>query len=97
MMLGGQIMELKRWTASRKAEVVLDILRGKTAVVDFCRGHDLSQGEVDRWVDDFVRGGTGNLKAVKKKDESDRQLDDLKKVVGEQALQILVLKKVPFS
>ena len=44
--------EIKRWTAKRKTQVVLDILKGKTTVAEISRQHDLTPGEVERWVDD---------------------------------------------
>jgi transposase-like protein len=43
--------EIKRWTAKRKTQVVLDILKGKTTVAEVSRQHDLTPGEVERWGD----------------------------------------------
>ena len=40
-------MEIKRWTAKRKVQVVLDILKGKTTVVEVSRQHDLTPAEVE--------------------------------------------------
>ncbi len=36
--------EIKRWTAKRKSQMVLDILNDKIA-----RQHDLTPGEIERW------------------------------------------------
>ena len=40
------------WTAKRKTQVVLDILKGKTTVAEVSRQHDLTPGEIERWVDE---------------------------------------------
>lgn len=40
--------EIKRWTAKRKTQVVLDILKGKTTVAEIARQHDLTPGEIER-------------------------------------------------
>ncbi|PWW33188.1 transposase, partial [Chromohalobacter israelensis] len=33
---------IKRWTAKRKASVVMDIFKGKTTVAEVARQHDLT-------------------------------------------------------
>ena len=55
--------EIKRWTARRKAEVVMDIIKGKTTAAEVARSHDLTVGEVERWMDDFVSMGTEALRS----------------------------------
>ena len=49
----GEIMndEMKRWTASRKAEVVISMLKHEVNIVDVCRQHDLKQSEVQSWIE----------------------------------------------
>ena len=55
--------EIKRWTARRKAAVVMDIIKGKTTSADVARRHDLTVGEVEQWMDDFVSMGTESLRS----------------------------------
>ena len=50
--------EIKRWTARRKATAVIDILKGKTSAAETARSHDLTLGEVERWMEDFVSMAT---------------------------------------
>ncbi len=38
---------VKRWTAKRKAAVVMDIFKGKTTVAEVAREHDLTVSEVE--------------------------------------------------
>lgn len=92
---GAVVSENQRWTGKRKAEVILDIIKGKVTLVDFCRANDLKQSDVEKWMDDFVKGGTQNLKTNSKDrlSEQDRQISELQQVIGEQALHIRVLKK----
>lgn len=54
--------EIKRWTAHRKAAVVMDIFKGKSTPADLARRHDLMVAEVERWMDDFVSKGTEALR-----------------------------------
>ncbi len=37
--------EFQRWTAKRKASVVLEVLKGQTTSVDACRKYGIKQSE----------------------------------------------------
>ena len=93
MQAGGVRME--RWTAKKKAEIVLDIIKGDLIILDFCRENDLKQSEVETWMDTFIKEGTSGLKANSKlrKQAHKKEIDELKKVVGELSLENFVLKK----
>ncbi|MFW7382189.1 MAG: hypothetical protein ACOH5I_25535 [Oligoflexus sp.] len=54
--------DVKRWTGKKKAEATLGNIKGKCALVDFCRANDLKQPEVEKWIDDCVKFGTDGLK-----------------------------------
>ncbi len=45
---GVTVSENQRWTAKRKAEVVLDIIEGMVTLVEFCRAKDLKQEPTQR-------------------------------------------------
>jgi transposase-like protein len=60
---GAIVSENQRWTAAHKAAAVLDIIRDKISLVDFCRANDLNQSEVEKWVDDFIKSGTQGLQS----------------------------------
>jgi transposase-like protein len=55
--------EIKRWTARRKAEVVLDIIKGKTTSAEVARSHDLTVSEIEQWMEDFTSMGTEALRS----------------------------------
>lgn len=94
-MTAGVMVMPQRWTAKKKAEIVLEIIKGKLKLVDFCRQNDLKQSEVESWMDDFVKSGTMGLKTNPKqaKDEFSRKEKQLHQIIGEQALEIKILKK----
>lgn len=47
---------IKRWTAKRKAALVVEIIQGKTTVAEASRAFDMSPSEIEGWVDDAKRG-----------------------------------------
>src|SRR5450432_670331 len=55
--------EIKRWTARRKAALVVEILQGKTTIAEASRLHDLPPSEIDSWADDAKRGMENALRA----------------------------------
>ncbi len=55
--------DIKRWTAKRKAALVLDIIQGKTTVSEASRAYDLNPSEVEQWVDEGKRGMENALRS----------------------------------
>jgi transposase-like protein len=85
----------QRWTATRKAELVVAILKKEKTLTDACRENDLKQSEVNRWIEQFLDGGKRNLK-VNSKDqmvEHRKQIESLQRKIGELVLENDVLKK----
>jgi transposase-like protein len=85
----------KIWTARRKADVVLQILRQTTTVVDVARGNDLTPDEVQGWVDTFLKNGENGLKTNLKDihTQYQREIKELKTTIGELYIDNAILKK----
>ena len=47
----GETQEIKRFTAKRKAEIVMDIFQGKTTVAEVSRKYDLPPATIEEWLD----------------------------------------------
>ncbi len=43
--------DIKRWTAKRKAALVMEIIQGKSTVAEASRALDLVPSEIETWVD----------------------------------------------
>lgn len=86
----------QRWTSGRKAELVLQIIKGEKTLVEACRANDLKQSEVDMWIKEFVASGTQGLKAKNKDelDERDRQIKTMQAKIGELVLELDARKKL---
>lgn len=85
---------LNRWTLTRKAAVVLELLRGGEAV-EVARKHGLSQAQLFAWRDRFLEGGQAALRTRRGQGEldRDRQVRELERKVGQLTLENEVLKK----
>src|SRR5262245_61693672 len=88
--------EFQRWTAKRKVELLLQLIRGERKLVDVCREHDLKQSEVEGWMDTFVKAGERGLKAraEDKQAAHEAEVRELRAKIGELVLELDARKKI---
>ena len=87
---------IQRWSAKRKVEVLLGLIKGERKLVDVCREFDLKQSEVESWMDTFLKGGERSLKA-RGGDETaghEQEVKELRAKVGELVLELDARKKL---
>ena len=88
--------EIKRWTARRKTDLVLEIIQGKTTIAEASRAYDLSPSELESWVKDGKKGMENALRANPQdvRDQHERQLKELQEAYGEAMLELRARKKL---
>jgi len=88
--------EFQWWTAKRKVELLLQLIKGEVKLVDVCREHDLKQSEVEGWLEIFLKGGERSLKARAEDEQAnhERELRELRAKVGELVLELDARKKL---
>jgi transposase-like protein len=79
-----------------KLSIILEGLKGEVNVAELCRRHGISQTIFYRWRDKFLEGGKTAL--VNNGGSSGAQAEkakiaELERVIGQQAVEIQVLKK----
>ncbi len=55
--------EFKRWTAKRKAALVMEIVQGKKTVAEASRAFGIPPSEIEEWVDEGRKGMENALRA----------------------------------
>lgn len=87
--------EIKYWTAQRKSALILEIIRGKTTMVEASRQLDLTLAEIEGWIDQGKAGMENALKAKPEdvREQYERLLKDLQEAYGEAMLELRVRKK----
>ena len=85
----------QRWTAKRRASLVLSILKGETSAQAAARKHGLTVAEVEEWRDRFLLRAENALRARPKDEDAlkDEQIKKLKQKVCELVLDLDVLKE----
>src|SRR3712207_1989163 len=94
-MANGQDEHLKRWTAKRRAALVMEILRGDTSVAEAARKHGLTVAEVEDWRERFLAGAENALRSrpLDEDAQHERDIKRLKHKVGELVMEVDILKE----
>jgi transposase-like protein len=81
-----------RWNGEKRYQIVKEALSQKEPVGQIARRHQVSEGLIYRWRDKFFEGGKAAL-AFDGRNGSrgqtevlERQVEDLQKLIGEQAV-----------
>lgn len=87
--------EVQRWTAKRKAAVVMSIVKGETSAAEAARKHGFTVAEIERWQEQFFAAGENALRTRPRDEEAakDEQIERLQRKVGELVLDIDILKE----
>jgi transposase-like protein len=88
--------DIKRWTAKRRATLVIEILRGQTTIADAARTHGLKASDIELWKDTFLTHGENALRS-NPRDElevKEKKIEQLHKKVGELTMEIDMLQYV---
>lgn len=90
----------KRFSAEDKIRIVLEGFRKEIPVTDLCRREGMSTALYYSWTKDFMEAGKSRLKGDSLRNATDGEVRGLradntrlKELVGEQALEIQLLKK----
>ena len=92
-----------RWTAEKRYQIVKEALSQKEPLGQIARRHQVSEGLIYRWRDKFFEGGKaalafgGRRAGGGEKAALEQQLEELQKLIGEQAVEIRFLKRLSRS
>jgi transposase-like protein len=87
--------EVQRWTAKRRAALVISIVRGETTAAEAARRHGLTVSEVEQWRDRFMLGAENALRAKPRDDEAlrEEEVNRLKRKVGELTMDLDIMRE----
>src|SRR5438552_14232386 len=82
--------DFQRWTAKRKVELLLQLIKGEATLVDACREHDLKQSEVEGWMEAFLQSGERGLKARSDDEQAvhEREVRELRAKVADSSWRL---------
>ena len=88
--------EVKRWTAKKKASLVISILKGQTTISEASREYALLPSEIACWLEEAERGMENALRAKPHdiREQYEGKIKDLTSAYGEAMLENKALKKL---
>jgi transposase-like protein len=86
---------IERWTAKRRAALILSILKGETSTAEAARRHGLTLAEVEDWHERFLLAAENALRSRPKDEEAlkEERIKKLTQKIGELVLETDVLKE----
>jgi transposase len=85
----------RTFDAQFKFETVIEALRGDKTAAQICRDRDISENLLSRWKQEFLTKGPEVFEkgSQRKGSEQDERMAELERLVGQQALELAILKK----
>jgi transposase len=83
----------EKFTVKQKEQIVIESFTA-TNIAELCRRHGVCVAQFHRWKERFLEGVRKGLGESSRGNEYQKEIDDLKRLVGDQALAIDALKKV---
>lgn len=90
----------RKFTADQKIKIVLEGFRKEIPVAELCRREKVSAAIYYKWLKEFMEGGKDRLRGNTLRSATSDEVatfkqrnKDLKELVGEQALELSLLKK----
>ena len=90
----------RKYTSEDKIRVVLEGFRKEISVADLCRRENVHAAIYYKWMKDFMEAGKNRLKGDYMREANSSEVKELRKeneklksVLGDQSLQIYLLKK----
>src|SRR5215471_5783491 len=86
---------VQRWTAKRRAALIVSILKGETSIPEAARQHEITVAEVEDWHQRFLLGAQNALRSRPKDEEAlkEEQIKKLKQKIGELVLDNDILRE----
>ena len=90
----------RKYTSEDKIRIVLEGFRKEISVADLCRRENVHAAIYYKWMKDFMEAGKNRLKGDYMREANSSEVKELRKeneklksVLGDQSLQIYLLKK----
>lgn len=82
-----------KYSAEEKFQIVMESFSDSVSQAEICRRHGIYPVQLSKWREQFIQGGKSALAQRRNSDSRDEEIDDLKKIIGDQSLVIDAFKK----
>ncbi|MCL4413111.1 MAG: transposase [Candidatus Thermoplasmatota archaeon] len=82
-----------RHSVEARFEIVMEALTENTTQAEICRRHGIFPTQLAKWKEQFTESGKKGLSDGRHPQSREEEIDDLKRMIGEQTLVINAFKK----
>ena len=82
-----------KYSAEEKFQIVMESFADNVTQAEICRRHGIYPVQLSKWREQFIQGGKSALAQRRNSDTRDDEIQDLKKIIGDQSLVIDAFKK----
>ena len=82
-----------KYSAEEKFQIVMESFTDNVTQAEICRKHGIYPVQLSKWSDQFILRGNTALAQRRNSDSRDEEINDLKKIIGDQSLGIDAFKK----
>lgn len=85
----------KKWSDEEKFKVVIDLLSGKHSQAEVCRNHQVHPTQLRHWKEIFLERAPTVFSnpGLSSSDNPFKKIEELERIIGQQTIEISVLKK----
>ena len=86
-------MSRSKHPPDEKLQAVMESLDRNTTQAEICRRYGIFPTQLSKWKQQFLEGGKDALSRNRRGDEREEEIENLKRIIGEQSLVIDAFKK----
>lgn len=84
-------------TKEEKTRIVMEALSSSSPIAEICRRYNVVSSAFYKWRDVFIVGVTASLEAGKSSKEMQKEIENLKTIIGDLTVANETLKKIELS
>jgi len=88
------MVKRKTYTAEFKAGLVLEILTEQKSIAQASREYGIKDSVISRWKQEFIERSPQVFEKENSRDERDRRIAELERMIGRLAMELEMSKKV---
>ena len=82
-----------KYSVEKKLQVVMESFTDNVTQAEICWRQGIYPVQLSKWREQFIHGGKSALAQRRNSDSRDEEIEDLKKIIGDQSLVIDAFKK----
>ena len=82
-----------KYSAEEKLQIVMESFAENVTRAEICRRHGIYPVQLSKWREQFIQGGKSALAQRRNSNTRDGDIEDLRKIIGDQSLVIDAFKK----